>query len=1137
MKRVGQAVIVTCTIVAALVMTSFYKAQIISLNTSTEQQAKAQISHIKASIEREFRNIDSDILGALHLLETSSYPYRNLEDIVIFSQEDNNLIKSIEHLKTSTSMHDLMVIQREGERQIHSLVTGSAGITDPVHIQKHYEWLKKNNIHNGTGKRSVILSSALDRKVHHIYYSVLITKKINGIHPVMMTAMIGIEPFQQSLPSGYYLSLDDVEYTATGSYIAPEPHNSHHMIDYAERFDVVGDHEVWGQWRIGFSGESDRFYISSFSAASDNYKIEMAMIIIMALLALGALEYGFWSKKATLNSNKKLRESLNQCEIEFSSAQENSREISHDLFESELKFHRIIDLSEDGIIICDDHGDIKNTNQAIKNLLGYNESDLIGKHIDLIFPEYFNPIIRAPSSLGHDENNSSSKVITLKNAISIDHRFLEVELTATHIKVGRRKIWSIIVRDISEHTKNENELHGVQENLKDVIDNVAEGIITSDESGIILSFNPAAETIFGWSGEEIIGRNVSELMTDEDKSQHGEHLIQYRSSNKRKVIGTGSREVIGVRKNGENFHMEITASEMCSDSERRFIAIVRDVSERKMLEKNMYTSYSELESMVDSHTEDLKKINTELVKARDEALVAARSKAEFLAMMSHEIRTPINGVLGMLSLVRGTSLDDEQHDYIESAYASSEILLSLLNDVLDLSKIDAGRMFLDCEDFDLNQIIKKAIHINTSMVHNRDVEIACFISSTIPNFIHGDGGRLRQVLSNLISNAVKFTHKGGVMISVSLQNFIDEQYTLKFDVEDTGIGVDEVDAEKIFEEFSQADNSERRNYGGTGLGLSICKHFVSMMGGEISMTSELGKGSCFTFTAMFEKSEKQEPAGKLHTCKPFILSEHKIVSETLVKQLEEWGSVAQVINSKDILEEPSVIHGSGNEVLIIDLDPSQHTDFSSYVIKMMAALGKLKVPTLFIETDGVSIKSLIPSVLVNKIRLLHRPLLPADLLPEINAMLGGSRDKCSDEHKVLKHNDESDKQLIGLSILVAEDNIVNQKVITAMLKKLGMHVDVANNGKEAIAALSQKDHGYKLVLMDCQMPEVDGYAATRKIRMLEKNEVHGGRMPIIAMTAHALPGDREKCLDAGMDDYITKPINIEVVRKTIASFV
>ena len=568
---------------------------------------------------------------------------------------------------------------------------------------------------------------------------------------------------------------------------------------------------------------------------------------------------------------------------------------------------------------------------------------------------------------------------------------------------------------------------------------------------------------------------------------------------------------------------------------RVFIAIFRDVTERKVIEKNMYMSYSELESVVDSHTDNLTKVNKELVKARDEALVAARSKAEFLAMMSHEIRTPINGVLGMLSLVRDTELNSEQHDYIESAYSSGEILLALLNDVLDLSKIEAGRMTLDCSDFDLYRLVEAAVSITSKTLHDPSIEIACAISSKIPRYVNGDGGRIRQVLSNLLSNAVKFTERGGILVSVTLASTASNHIVLNFDVADTGIGIEESDSEMIFDEFTQADNSERRNYGGTGLGLSISKRFVELMGGGISVSSEIGKGSCFSFTVNVTPDGYDIELPSFELQQVFVLSDHKTINKSLLIQLDDWQLPVKKLTVDEIMDGFFDDMIMDKSILIVDLNRYQHDDIEGCVEGIIKVVTKKNIKCLFIEINGFNFNSFIDRSFENSIAFLSRPILPNKLQSSIRGLLRGRTTvyhgpKIEIETKggILEADEKE-----SASVLVAEDNLVNQKVLISMLKKLGVRADIANNGSEALLALSEPDHNYRLVLMDCQMPEIDGYAATRQQRRIEKEDPNLKRIPIVAMTAHALPGDREKCLDAGMDDYITKPISLEVVEKVI----
>ena len=1132
-KRVGQGCAVICGVIAVLMMNWQHNQQLSALNSSFQHEEEVHAAHIMTLVESEIEVVELEVDKVLALLAQYA-TNTDAPDVVTLTdsaRQDGVLSTLLAQMQESVLLDALMMVQ---DAEVHSLLTLNKVIANKVHLQKHYEWLSQNSAGAKANKKPVIISSRTDQKSNHLYYSTLLHGQTDSLVPVMTTFIVDIKQLQGALLEGYYLLLDGVKYLPA-SHHSPlnQLANSRHLLEY-EFIDTIGGRKIWGKWAVGSDYESS-VRDALFNTVNRNYHVSISIVIVLVLLLIAVFEFTIRSTKLKNSRNQRLMEKVALRESELNKAIASREAISENLLASETKIRSIIDCSTDGIILCDANCMINDVNHAVKKLFGYEKNDVIGKRVDFLFPEYADQIENGDSIIDYDGENILEKFIET-NAISKDNRFIEVELRINHAKMGESETFIVMVRDISDRVKNQNEIRGVQQNLRAVIDNIAEGIITSDEAGNIMTFNPAAEEIFGWGEDEVVGQNVSVLMGDNDRDNHDGYLKQYQKSRTRNILGKGPREVIGVRKDGGLFHMELATSEMVNGDKRIFIAIFRDVTERKVVEKNMHMSYSELESVVDSHTEDLTKVNKELVKARDDALVAARSKSEFLAMMSHEIRTPINGVLGMLSLVRDTDLNEVQYDYIESAYSSGEILLALLNDVLDLSKIDAGRMELDCSDFDIYQVVEKSVHITSKTLHDHDIEIACFISKDIPRFLNGDAGRLRQVLSNLVSNAVKFTKKGGVSVSISMKSMSEKTCEINFEVVDTGIGIEDMDIDKIFNEFSQADNSERRNYGGTGLGLSICKRFVSMMDGEISVESEPGQGSCFSFTANFNKCGESSLSVNFNSSKILLLSDHEVIKNNFFTQLNDWGCELQFICADDILSNFESIELNGDEVVVLELAPALYDDFIGHLSAIMKVLKQSAIKTIIVENEGVSLRPFVVEGNGGHVLALSRPVLPAELLSKIDELIGTKNMRRIDNDGEHSHQEKKADSLSGVSVLVAEDNIVNQKVITSMLKKIGITADIANNGSEAIDALSNPEHAYQLVLMDCQMPEVDGYAATRQLRRLEKESEQSTRIPIIAMTAHALPGDREKCIDAGMDDYITKPINLNIVKTVIESW-
>ncbi len=701
-----------------------------------------------------------------------------------------------------------------------------------------------------------------------------------------------------------------------------------------------------------------------------------------------------------------------------------------------------------------------------------------------------------------------------------------------------------------ERVEVESALRTNETRTRLIIDTALDAVISTDEVGHITEWNAQAESIFGWSTKSAVGRTLADIIISPAYRPDYESYLRRLYDPQGGANANMLVEMVGVRRNGCEFPIELAMTSLFVEGTIIFTAFIRDITSRK-----------EAERALKDYAQQLEQINQQLDVALKEAHAATEAKSSFLATMSHEIRTPMNGVIGLTGLLLETPLTDEQRDYAESVRTCGDHLLTIINDILDFSKIEAGKLGLEVIEFDLRLAIEESLDLVAERASSKGLNLACLFHADVPRNLLGDPGRLRQIVVNLIANAVKFTAGGDVVVEVLVDAQSEQEATIRIAVTDTGIGISQESREKLFQSFSQVDGSMARKYGGTGLGLAICKRLVEMMGGTIEVTSQVGKGSCFWFTVNLRKQaealRREEPSAVVLAGLRILVVEDKAVNRKIIDLMtKQWKMEPTLVTSASEAVE-ALRRREGHPVfdlvlLDIDLEETDGIEVARTIKTHDSGAGLRMVLLTSLGRRGDAKKAReagLAAYLTKPIR--ERQL--HDCLVAVMAQ-GPTSLRETDNRNTLplitRHTLAENEAKVKLRILLAEDNIINQKVAVRLFQRLGHRIDVVANGLEALEALLRIH--YDAVFMDCQMPEMDGFEATRLIREREQaalvahrssngpratdgvQAASPGRLPIIAMTANAMQGDRERCLAAGMDDYLTKPISSDALAGALA---
>jgi len=836
--------------------------------------------------------------------------------------------------------------------------------------------------------------------------------------------------------------------------------------------------------------------------------LSLGMVLRVQGLTFAGVIILILSALCTIRLNRRLQQALAGRERELAERERMKREVE----ERKLYIEKVLKFAPVAIVTQDRQGRIREWNPEAEKLFGYAKQEAVGKELDVLIagcdPE------RYKEATGFTQQYLAKKDIPPVEVVRYrkDGSPVDVILTASPILMEGEVIGVVATyKDITQRKQMEEQLRTSEEKYRSLVENsaVAYSIL---QDGRVKYANKKTIELFGYSLEEMLSEDfnfLEDLFPPESRDKVSENLG-------RGLWGESipEYEIPMWDKNHNRIYAIVRNREIEYEGKPAIETQIIDITKRKKAEEEIRRYVTELSILV-----------SQLKRARDVAEAANQAKSQFLANMSHEIRTPLNGVIGMIGLLMDTELNEEQRDYLETMRVSADALLTVINDILDFSKIEAGKLELENIDFDLRTLVEGVMEVFAPRARDKGLEMACLVHHEVPSLVRGDPGRLRQILINLVGNAIKFTEKGEVVVRATLDSESDTRARVRFSVTDTGIGVPEDKQKLIFDSFTQADGSPTRKFGGTGLGLAISKRLVEMMGGEIGVESREGKGSTFWFTVVLEKQPQAARStitipADIRGLRVLVVDDNETNRKILRIQLKSWGCrPAEVPAGDRALELLREAKKSGDpfQLAIIDMQmPGMDGETLGRIIKADPTISDtvlVLMTSIGLRGDARRCRE------IGFAAYLSKPVRGSQLYDVLVEVMSKRTLQEQPQELVTKYSIKEGRKR-KMRILLAEDNPVNQKVASRILEKGGYQVDVVANGREAVEAF--QNSSYDLVFMDVQMPELDGFEATRVIREKEKgSERH---IPIIAMTAHAMKGDRERCLEAGMDDYIPKPI-------------